>query len=106
MKFSSKEACDRYLECRQFAVEHRMLDNLSEVFARLLAWERYDEFGNRTTEVVISRDFCDKSFAFAELDAQGNCHINGGIIFHGVPGKYVENGSVMLSPSYGWQIHT
>lgn len=106
MKFSSKRARDRYVECRQFAMEHKLSDNFNEIFSRLLAWERYDEFGNRTTEVVIGMDYDDKCFSFAELDELGNCHLNGGIIFHGVPGQYLENGSCQLSPSYGWQIHT
>lgn len=106
MRFNSKRACDRYLECRQFAVEHRMLDNLNEIFARLLTWENYDENGERTSEVIVGMDWDDKCFSFHTQDSEGRIGLCGGIIFHGLPGNYVENGSVMISPSCGWQVHT
>ena len=105
MRFSSKQAYERFVECRQFAAEHNLTENLNKVFANLLGWESYDEEG-RLNEIVIGNDFCEKSFSFYEEYRDGRIGICGGIIFHGTPGNYVENGSVQLRPSYGWQIHT
>ena len=106
MKFSSKKAYERFVECRQFAAEHNMSENLNSVIAGLLAWERYDDNGERINEIVIGTDYDEKCFTFWEKYSDGRIGICGGIIFHGVPGAYLENGSVQLSPSYGWQIHT
>lgn len=45
-------------------------------------------------------------FTFCEY-LNGTPRINGGIIFHGWPETgYKTNGSVQLSPSYGWATHT
>ena len=105
MRFRSKQARERFVECRQFAAEHNLTENLNQVFANLLSWENYDEEG-RMNEIVIGTDFCEKSFSFYEEYRDGRIGICGGIIFHGTPGNYVENGSVQLQPTYGWQIHT
>lgn len=45
-------------------------------------------------------------FSFAEM-VNGECRLNGGIIFHGWPGNgYQTNGSIQLEPRYGWASHT
>lgn len=106
MRFNSQRAYERYRECLSFAYEHRLAANLHEVFARLLSWESYDE-REQQSEVVIGMDWDDKSFSFSVHNPDGTIGICGGIIYHGCPADgYLENGSVMLSPSYGWQIHT
>lgn len=47
-----------------------------------------------------------KEFNFCEY-TNGRIGLVGGIIFHGWPETgYKENGSVQLSPCYGWPIHT
>lgn len=108
MKFTSKKAYDRYKECRLFANDHGLLDNLNEIFACLLTWEGYpDGDFSEPDQVEIGMDWDDKCFSFAVRRADGSYGICGGIIFHGAPDLgYLENGSVQLSPSYGWQIHT
>lgn len=105
MRFNSERAYNRYCECLEFAYEHKLAANLHEVFARLLSWEHYDERGQEQ-EVIVGMDWDDKCFSFHVQDREGRVGLCGGIIFHGLPGHYVENGSVMLSPSCGWQIHT
>ena len=106
MRFLCKEVYDRFIECRNFAASHGLTDNFNSAFVRFLSWESYDEWGNCTNEVIIGNDFDKKSFTFHEHRSDGRTGICGGIIFHGLPGHYQENGSVMLEPSYGWQIHT
>lgn len=45
-------------------------------------------------------------FSFAVM-VNGECQMNGGIIFHGWPESgYQQNNSVQLSPQYGWASHT
>ncbi len=58
--------------------------------------------------VMLRKDsFGDNCFYFECYDENGNCGLNGGIIFHGFPESgYRQNGSVQIDPSYGWQIHT
>lgn len=108
MKFTCKNARDRYVEMRSFAMENHMLDNFNEVFARLLTWEHFSDDGcEQLSEIYIGLDFDARSFTFAEHRSNGDIGICGGIIFHGTPkGGYQENGSVQLSLCYGWQIHT
>lgn len=106
MRFSNRGAFERFIEQRDYAYKHGLIDNFNGVFARLMAWERYDEFGNMLNEVWIGTDFDKNSFTFSEHYNDGRRGVYGGIIFHGLPGKYNENGSVMLSPTCGWQIHT
>lgn len=107
MKFSSKKTYERYLECRSFALEHGLLDNFNGIFAHLLTWEGYRDGEYEPAQVHIGMDWDDKCFSFSVQNPDGSCGICGGIIFHGAPDLgYLENGSVQLSPSYGWQIHT
>lgn len=45
-------------------------------------------------------------FSFAVM-VNGECQMNGGIIFHGWPESgYQQSNSVQLSPQYGWASHT
>lgn len=71
----------------------------------------FDSFKNRprcndSHEIVISRDFAERSFIFTEL-IDGKPQLNGGIIFHGYPEEGYKDGcSVQLTKSYGWSVHT
>lgn len=66
-------------------------------FAR---WENVDE-------VRICSDFDEHCFGFGIIRKDGTLLLNGGIIFHGLPDEgYKVNGSVEISPSYGWATHT
>lgn len=71
----------------------------------------FDSFKNRprcndSHEIVISRDFAERSFIFTEL-INGKPQLNGGIIFHGYPEEGYKDGcSVQLTKSYGWSVHT
>lgn len=107
MKFTSKNAQKRFIAERNFAYNHDMIDNFNKVFMGLLAWERFDEDGDHLNEILIGSDYDDHCFSFREVYSDGHTGVVGGIIFHGTPELgYVENGSVCISPSYGWQIHT
>lgn len=56
--------------------------------------------------IQIDKDFAERSFIFTEF-INDKVDMRGGIIFHGYPNEgYKENGSVQLTPQYGWQIHT
>lgn len=62
---------------------------------------------NGTKEVNIFPDFDEHCFYFTVIREDGSISMNGGMIFHGFPGEgYKENGSVQLTRSYGWSIHT
>lgn len=57
--------------------------------------------------VIIYKDFEERSFTFGLYRDNGECQMNGGIIFHGYPDEgYKVGSSVQLTPQYGWQIHT
>jgi hypothetical protein len=76
------------------------LDNIKRVE------ENYKERG-QTIETEIYLDWAKRSFAFYRKTPEGQCILNGGIIYHGSPNEgYQEGGSVQINPSYGWQIHT
>lgn len=90
----------------QYALAERKItkqQSLEHVAARLmgfLCWVGADK-------VVVSPDFCAHCFLFKVYSEDDSCIMNGGIIFHGLPDTgYQQNGSVQLTPSYGWQIHT
>jgi len=105
MKFTSPNALNRFKECRQFAYDNNLANNFNEIFTHLMMWEKYDETGP-VNEIYISSNFSERSFIFEERYRDGSTGIKGGIIFHGTPGQYKENGSVQMDPSYGWQVHT
>ena len=59
-----------------------------------------------THVVYVSRDYYDRCFMFCESSKERE-FANGGIIFHGYEDEgYKKNGSVQLTPSEGWSIHT
>jgi len=77
--------------------------SLQAVLSRVMNYLMWDN----VEEVRISSDFDKDCFLFGIYREDGSLSMNGGIIFHGFPnGGYVENGSVQLSPNYGWHIHT
>lgn len=92
----SIQCLSRFQRIWEFAKSIQMTDSLMDCFNRLSNWNN---------QVVIASDFIDNCFVFYENIDNGVC---GGIVFHGAPesGGYKENGSVMLSPAYGWSIHT
>ena len=76
---------------------------LSACMMRLLMYSAWED----VQEVRLRSDFCEHSFCFAVIRKDGSVYFNGGVIFHGFPDEgYKQNGSVQISPSYGWQIHT
>ena len=99
---------ERYNEARKYAESIGMLDQFDSVFNRLKEWEKNE---NCPVEINIYGDFTKHSFTFSETylreDLRGREGICGGIIYHGCPKEgYRTAGSVMMSPSYGWHIHT
>lgn len=71
----------------------------------LINHEEYPECA--PSEYYLRGDFAPYSMTFSERREDGGCGLCGGIIYHGTPDSgYEENGSVSISPSYGWQIHT
>lgn len=92
---------DYYKEQLEYASQHNdtSLKDIMDSFGRFLK-------KGSDHKIVISRDFTDRSFTFAEYYG-GRFHLCGGIIFHGYPDEgYMENCSVQLTPSYGWSRHT
>lgn len=78
-------------------------ESLQYMLVRLMSLALHDNVNS----VRICSDFCDDSFLFAIERKDGSTYLNGGIIFHGFPKDgFVTNGSVCLSPQYGWAIHT
>ena len=103
MKIRVRFSCDwRYvLEQLRYAREHGD-DSLMDCLKR----SRHCLKLAKDHEMMISSDFSHRSFLFADV-VNGKVVMNGGIIFHGYPEEgYMQNGSVQLTPSYGWQIHT
>lgn len=93
---------DKYVrEQLKYAEKHN--DNsLKDIFERFKKRPRCNDLH----EIVISKDFSERSFIFTELIG-GERSLTGGIIFHGYPNEgYKENNSVQLTPTFGWQVHT
>lgn len=94
---------ERWYKAQKLANEHYD-DSLDRCVINLM---HHMHANSDVKQIVISADFCENCFFFSEFDKDGNAGLCGGIIFHGYPEDgYQENGSVMISPSYGWQIHT
>lgn len=75
----------------------------SECVMRLMGFYAWED----VAEVNVYSDFGEHCFYFTVKRENGSVSMNGGMIFHGFPGEgYKQNGSVQLSPAYGWQIHT
>lgn len=57
-------------------------------------------------KIIINYHQCDNEFIYQEY-YNGETHMIGGIVFHGWPETgYMTNGSVQLTPEYGWASHT
>lgn len=85
----------------RYAEKHNDKSLISSL-KRMRCWQKLSD--NDCVEVY--QDFADRSFTFAHI-RDGRCVLNGGIIFHGYPEEgYTTGGSIQLTPSYGWQIHT
>lgn len=95
--------CEDYLkEQREFArsIGDRSLDDC------LLRFENYRKTSADDRVEVYQDPWAEHSFYFCLMRGE-RCAMNGGIIFHGDPkGGYRSNGSVMMEPQFGWQIHT
>ena len=108
------EMCDKPLEIRMeecvaakldesMAFAKRISDtSLEECLARLSKHSRFgvDHY------ITLMSDFSEHGYLFFE-NLNGECRMNGGIIYHGNPKEgYKENSSVQINHSYGWSIHT
>lgn len=89
---------EEWAKALDFARETRD-DSLRNCIWRLMNWCGIDR-------IRISKDYGKHCFYFTTWNGE-NMRMNGGIIYHGNPDEgYMKNGSVQLTPSYGWQIHT
>lgn len=108
------EMCDKPLEIRMEECVSAKLDasmafaksisdtSLEECLARLSKHSRFgvDHY------ITLMSDFSEHGYLFFE-NLNGECRMNGGIIYHGNPKEgYKENSSVQINHSYGWSIHT
>lgn len=79
-------------------------NSLDKCVVNLMSWM------HPQSQVKTIRVFADHglhTFGFVEEREDGTQGVKGGIVFHGFPDEgYIQNGSVQLSPTYGWQIHT
>lgn len=64
----------------------------------------HPDFGSH---VEICPDRCDEhSFYWVWINKDGKRIMNGGLIFHGLPGEPDKSHSVTLDRAHSWQIHT
>lgn len=93
---------DKWRKAKEASREHYD-KTFDACFSRLLARSTNEN----VKEVIVTSEHGEHCFFFREVYENGGTGICGGIIFHGFPDSgYKENGSVMLSPSFGWSIHT
>ena len=90
--------------CKALTASREHYDKtFAECIMRLMGFYSWEG----VTEVNIYSDHAEHSFYFEVIREDGSRSMNGGMIFHGFPGEgYQQNGSVQLSRSYGWSIHT
>lgn len=108
------EMCDKPLEIRMEECVAAKLD-ASMAFAKSISDTSLEECLARLSKhsrlgvdhyITIMSDFSEHGYLFFE-NLNGECRMNGGIIYHGNPKEgYKENSSVQINPSYGWSIHT
>lgn len=92
----------KWIKARDAARVHndKTLDSCILRLMSFLEW-------NNSDMIAIDSDFGEHTFAFAVIREDGSVSMNGGIVFHGFPEDgYMENGSTMIEPDYGWHIHT
>lgn len=93
---------DSYVEEQLKYAEKHNDDSLKNIFENFKSRPRCNDLH----EIVVSKDFAERSFIFTEL-IDGKPVLNGGIIFHGYPEEgYKDGRSVQLTKSYGWAVHT
>ena len=84
-----------------------LVHTLSSCIERIANWEVNATERGVEAEYVIGSEFGEHCMYFSERYVSGDCGLCGGIIFHGTPSHgWMENGSVSIDPSCGWQIHT
>ena len=108
------EMCDKPLEIRMEECVAAKLD-ASMAFAKSISDTSLEECLARLSKhtrlgvdhyITLMSDFSEHGYLFFE-NLNGECRMNGGIIYHGNPKEgYKENSSVQINPSYGWSIHT
>lgn len=108
------EMCDKPLEIRMEECVAAKLD-ASMAFAKSIRNTSLEECLERLSKhtrlgvdhyITLMSDFSEHGYLFFEK-LNGECRMNGGIIYHGNPKEgYKENSSVQINPSYGWSIHT
>lgn len=77
--------------------------SLMECLRRLRNYFKVSDYD----EIIVYKDFTDRSFVWSHKSRGGKLEMNGGLIFHGYPSEgYRVNGSVQLEHKYGWSIHT
>ena len=89
-----------------FAATHPEKKSLEHCFSTL---ERIKEnYGPKDVEILLYADWAQMSLGFSVFNEKINrSFLSGGIIFHGsIDNKPVQNLSVTLTPSSGWQVHT
>jgi len=97
---------ERYDECVKYA-ESINDTTLKDCFDRLKQWEKNAAERGCPMEIHVGSDFEKKSFSFREQYENGRSGINGGILFHGVPGEADKSFAVCIDGrAYGWRIHT
>lgn len=103
--FSSQEAHERFLKCREFT-ESRGDKSLVRCLGNLMNWRR---------DIIIGQDFDPMSFTFRERlsdeeYAKGFYACNGGIIYHGARDGFGSGAaptfSVTIEKTEGYSIHT
>lgn len=100
ISFSSKEARQRYIDCRRKTAALGD-DSLLRCMQSLKRWQN---------PITIGRDFDDMSFTFREQTPDGRHAVNGGIIYHGPRDGFGGGGaptfSVTIDEATGYRIHT
>lgn len=95
--------CKEKLQKAMEAAQQHNDKTLSNCLVRLISYSMW----NTCDHVNLCRDWGEHCFYFEVKRPDGSLSMNGGIIFHGWPDEgYQENGSVQLTPQYGWAMHT
>ena len=82
------------------ALETGQEESIVRALASLLRMER------EGAEVELYHDFAKLSMQFAVVK-DGQCQMNGGVIYHGAPGESIpDNFTVTMGKTTGWSIHT
>ena len=100
ISFSSKEARQRYIDCRRKTAALGD-DSLLRCMQSLRHWQN---------PITVGRDFDDMSFTFREQTPDGRHAVNGGIIYRSPRDGYgsgqAPTFSVTIDKADGYRIHT